>query len=293
MSMDLSLFSEDSNIHSQFATQAPIVAILIKKFYGNKPKVSFTFHAYDIYFKNLWFPFLVRESIGAFSISEYNVKYVKDHFGTEEKILLSRLGVFRRSPSQRSASGPRGNKIFTLGLLSWFTEKKGIKYLLEALKMLEEEGEVKVRLLLAGDGPMRESLIAYVEDNNLKGTVEFVGIVNKNEKPDFFNQIDAFVMPSIRLKNDQDGIPVVIMEALDFGLPIISTRVSGIPEICKDEFNGKLLPQRNSKALARAISEMASDPEGREKYGRNSLILSEEYDIVKNSNRKMQAIGWK
>lgn len=288
--MDMSLFSESSNIHAQFATQAPLVGLLVKKFYNNKPKVSFTFHAYDIYFKNRWFKKLTSESEVAFSISDYNIHYVKEHYGVSNKIKLSRLGVFRKQTELLKKES--NNDYFTIGLLSWFLEKKGIIYLLEAIKIISDRNSVKLKLLLAGDGPLKESFDAYIDAHDISDSIEFVGTINSEQKEGFFTKLDAFVMPSIALKNDQDGIPVVIMEALDYSLPIISTEVSGIPEICKNNYNGKLIPERDAVSLADSIEFLCNNKDLTKTYGQNSKAMSEEYDIEINSEKKLRMIGW-
>jgi glycosyltransferase involved in cell wall biosynthesis len=288
LKLDLSNFSRESKIHSQFATQAALVSLLIKSYYGNAPKVSFTFHAHDIYFDNKWFNLLVNKSEKAFSISEFNIGYVSQKFQKSEKYELSRLGVFRSEKEKNREP----HKPMTLGLLSWFTEKKGIQYLLEAMAKLSEEGATDVKLILAGDGPMKESILDFIKTHQLEGIVEYIGVVKGDEKDAFFSRIDAFVLPSIKLENDMDGIPVVLMEAIAKGLPIISTDVSGIPEICIDEFNGFLVEEKNPGQLKEAIEKLKNQPERYTLYSNNSFDLSKEYDIEINSTKKVHLLGW-
>jgi len=95
------------------------------------------------------------------------------------------------------------------------------------------------------------------------------------------------------LKNDQDGIPVVLMEAIAYSLPVISTDVSGIPEICINDFNGHLVPERDVKALVDSMIYFYEHKEKMEEYGNNSQQLSNDYDIRVNSIRKMKSLGWK
>ena len=104
--LDLKHFSQESNLHAQFATQAAIVSILIKKYYSNKPFISFTFHAYDIYYNNKWFELLVNNCHKAFSISDFNIHYVKNKYLSSNKIILSRLGVFRNNIKNEKDSLP-------------------------------------------------------------------------------------------------------------------------------------------------------------------------------------------
>lgn len=287
--LDLSHFDKNSNIHAQFATQPAIIAYLIKLYFGREPKISFTFHAYDIYFDNKWFGKLVNESHVAFSISNFNIDYVKHKFNDSPKILLSRLGVFR---SQINIDQKMKNDVFEIGLMSWFIEKKGIAYLLEAMKLFKSNQINNIQLKLAGDGPLKDSLTKFVEENELEDSVKFVGKIKGEEKEEFYNSLDAFVLPSVQLKNDQDGIPVVLMEAIAYGLPIISTDVSGIPEICVDNFNGKLISERNVDEIYDALLEFMENREQLLVFAQNSRKLSDSYDIEINSKRKLKQMKW-
>jgi len=264
---------------------------LIKKYCNNKPKFSFTFHAYDIYFGNKWFKYLVSECYKAFSISNYNIEYVKKNYINSNKIILSRLGVFREFASIKSYHKTEF-KTFTLGLLSWFVEKKGIGFLLEALLELKNKGYSDIRLILAGDGPLITKYLTFIKENQLSDSIKYIGKIKGQEKRDFFQSIDAFILPSITLKNDQDGIPVVLMEAISYGLPIISTNISGIPEICIDNYNGFLIPQKDVNAIVNAIIKLIKSRELIERFSKNSLKLSFEYDININSKKKLLELGW-
>lgn len=290
--LDMSLFSNDSNIHAQFATQASVISLLIKRYFKNQPKYSFTFHAYDIYFKNKWLTTLVNNCHKAFSISEYNINYVIDNYKNikREKLTLSRLGVFR--PQQIAQKPLTTNGELKLGIISWFVEKKGIKYLLEAFKILKDEGFDGINLELAGDGPLKNQFLEFINENGLQRSVNYLGKLNNEQKPGFFSSLDAFILPSIKLKNDHDGIPVVLMEAISYGLPIISTNVSGIPEICIDNYNGYLIEEKNVNAIITAIKNIFKSRDNLNRLKENSIRLSQEYDIIKNSKEKIKHLGW-
>ncbi len=288
--LDLDYFRQPLTIHSQFATQVSIIALMIKNFYKSNVKYSFTYHAHDIYFDNKWFSLLANKSENTFSISQYNINYVNKKFKNLNinKIKLLRLGVFR--PGNTESLKAKKTGVFTLGLMSWFDEKKGIKYLLEAINILKEENDIK--LILAGNGPLKEDIVDYINDNDLNESIEYIGRVKGHKKEEFFRSLDVFVLPSISLPNDQDGIPVVLMEAISYGLPLISTSVSGIPEICKNDYNGILVPEKDVNALITSSYKLKKDPMLRRRLSGKSLELSFQYDIDINSKKKVQMMGW-
>ena len=291
LKLDMSMFSSETKIHTQFATQGAIVSLLIKRYFKNIPEYSFTFHAHDIYFKNKWFNLLVEGSYRSFSISDYNINYINENYQSSDKIKLSRLGVFR-DPLKNDGSSNNDDGVLKLGLISWFVEKKGIIFLLEALVELKKRGINNVKLLLAGDGPLKDEFLNFIEKNNLEDTVNYIGSIKGQEKIDFFKKIDVFILPCIALKDDKDGIPVVLMEAIAASLPIISTNVSGIPEICFNDYNGLLIEQRNVKEIVDAIIFMIENKPKRDLYAKNSLVLSKDYDIVLNSKSKIRELNW-
>jgi len=290
--LDTSIFSKSSNIHAQFATQAALISLLIKEYVNGDPKFSFTFHAHDIYFKNSWFSLLVNKSHKSFSISDYNIKYVNKHYLFSDKIALARLGVFRKNIKKKELTNKSNPSIFTLGLMSRFVEKKGISYLMKAMLRLENEGYHFIKLILAGDGPLNDEIQDFIEINNLSETIKCLGRVKGDEKENFYNSIDAFILPSISIKNDQDGIPVVLMEAVAYGLPLISTNVSGIPEICINEYNGFLIEEKSVEAIFESIIKLNENTLKRKKFSENSILMSDNYDIQLNSKKKLLELEW-
>lgn len=293
LKLDLSKFSPNTKIHTQFATQGAVVSLLIKKYFNNEPEYSFTFHAHDIYFNNRWFNLLVNESYRSFSISEYNIKYVNEKYLFSDKIKLSRLGVFRDPLKKDKKVVNLHPEVMKIGVISWFVEKKGIQYLLEALLELKNRGVENIELILAGEGPLKNQFLSFIDENDLNDMVNYIGKIKGTEKQEFFQNIDVFILPCIALKIDKDGIPVVLMEATAASLPLISTNVSGIPEICFNDVNGILIEQRNVKEIVDAIIFMIENKDKRHFYAKNSLKISEEYDIMKNSSEKYKMMNWK
>lgn len=288
--LDISLFEPPLNLHAQFATQAAIISLLIKKYLKNDVEYSFTFHAHDIYFDNRWFPALVNDSKQSFSISEFNISYVKNKFKDfdPKKIKLSRLGVFY--PQLNSAGKKHDVNSLIVGFMSWFVQKKGINYLLEAINQLKNEKDIVFKI--AGDGPLKNFVINYIKHHELDDNVKYLGKLKGDQKDDFFKSIDVFILPSIKTKKDMDGIPVVLMEAISYGIPLISTNISGIPEICRNRKNGILVPEKDVDAIVDAVIYMYKNKEKIKKYSFNSLNISKKYDIVDNCYKKMKLMNW-
>ncbi len=278
------------SIHAQFASQAAIVAYFIKKRYGIE--YFFTFHAHDIYFNNRWFADLLNNSTDGFSISEFNIRYVQNHYQklNPERIKLSRLGVYL--PENILVRNFPKEKI-NIGFISNLEEKKGIPYLLEAFGELHQKNPDKYTLTIAGDGDYMQMIKDFVEKNKLEKNVHILGRIRDQKKIDFYQNTDVFVLPSIRTKDDMDGIPVVLMEAVAYGIPIVSTNISGIPEICKNEYNGFLIDEKNTEQIVQAVEKISSSEDLYVKFSKNSLHLAkEEYDLVKNSKQKMKIMNW-
>ena len=126
----------------------------------------------------------------------------------------------------------------------------------------------------------------------MQNTINYIGKVKGTDKINFYNSIDAFILPAISLPADQDGIPVVLMEAISYGKPIISTNVSGIPEICKNEFNGYLIPEKDTNSIVKSIVSIYNNETLRLRFANNSLKLGCQYNILVNSKSKLKLLEW-
>jgi len=289
--LDLRLFPEPTSIHAQFATQPAIIAYFIKKYLNYNIEYYVTAHAHDIFYSNRWLKIISEEAESLITISDFNINYLKKSFKINpEKLVVSRLGVFL--PLHKKTETKNGVSIFKVGFLSWFEEKKGIIYLLKAIKILKNKGYSNIHYYLAGDGKLKKSIANYITNNQLNEIITMSGPVFDKQKEDFLNSIDLFVLPSIKFKNDMDGIPVVLMEAIAHGVPIISTRTSGIPEICFNEFNGLLLEEKDATQIAMAIEYYISNQAKLIQHSKNAYKVSQNYDIVKNTIKKIEIMQW-
>lgn len=137
---------------------------------------------------------------------------------------------------------------------------KGIDVLLKAIHILKSRGTSKCMLYLVGSGPLKESLCNMITDLSLQDCVRMVGEVSNQNLHLWMNASDLFCLPS-----HNEGWPNVLMEALACGVPVVATKVGGIPEIINDTTLGILVPPRDEKKLAEAIEEALCRKWDREK----------------------------
>jgi len=212
-------------------------------------------HANDIFERG----FLLREkaerSKKFLTISEHNLNYLRKLGLPEEKLAVVRCGVSFLRPSEWPLAEQK--PVYRIGTLGRLVEKKGVDDLLRAIA-----GLANVHLSIAGDGPLREELEALARELGITAQVEFVGSLSHRAVAEWLAGLDAFVLACKQDRNgDMDGIPVVLMEAMSQGIPVISTRLSGIPELVIDGQTGLLAEPDNPEDLRRVIGRMLESAE--------------------------------
>jgi glycosyltransferase involved in cell wall biosynthesis len=140
-----------------------------------------------------------------------------------------------------------GLERFTLLSLGRLVPIKGLEHAIEAVAALPG-----VELVIAGDGPARRSLVRRA--TRLGAPVRFVGEVHGDTKRDWLRAADALLMPSLRLASGRtEGMPTTLLEAMQVGLPVIASKVGGIPDLIEDQRNGLLVEPGSPAALRQAI----------------------------------------
>jgi glycosyltransferase involved in cell wall biosynthesis len=146
--------------------------------------------------------------------------------------------------------------------MSRFVAEKGIHELLQAFVRLAEEFP-GLRLVLLGDGPERPALEARAQEAGLAERVDFAGYVRGHEKAQALVDADIFVFPTFY----GEGCPVVLLEAMAAGLPVITHGAGGIPDVFEDGRNGILLSTVTDESVADAVRRMLTAPEDRSAIG--------------------------
>jgi glycosyltransferase involved in cell wall biosynthesis len=175
------------------------------------------------------------------------------------KIRLIHCGVDELFLGHALTPVPDRRRLVSIGRLA---EQKGQLVLVEAAAKLAREG-ADFELVLIGDGPMRQSIEAAIAQHGIGKHVRLAGWMDSASIRRELLESRALVMPSFA-----EGLPVVIMEALALGRPVITTAIAGIPELVRDGANGWLVPAGSSSALSEAMRQvLAADTKELDKMG--------------------------
>lgn len=150
-----------------------------------------------------------------------------------------------------------------------FTEKKGIRYAVEAIaKAKAMNPKLRVQYDVIGEGELFDDIKELIAFLGLTSSITLHGAKSHAEVRDFLDETDVFMLPSVTASDgDQEGIPVALMEAMAAGIPVITTKHSGIPELVEDGVSGYLSPEKDSDKLAESIIKLADCPGGWFKLG--------------------------
>jgi glycosyltransferase involved in cell wall biosynthesis len=274
------------HIHAHYATHPSTMALIMVAL--SKMTFSFTVHAHDIQVNRALLRWKLRETEFVRSISAFNKKFLEGLYPDESrgKIDVIHVGI---ETHVYGADPPTTNKIVCVAAHKPY---KGLPYLIEACRILRHEG-LDVACDIIGEGPMHDQLAAMIRQRDLPN-VRLTGPRTEEEVARMMAEASLFVLPSIVAPDGQtEGIPVSLMEAMAAGRAVVSTTVSGIPELVEHGVSGLLVPPNDARALAGAIRELLSDPMrarrmgelGREKV-RAEFTLSE---CVRRLNARLEA----
>jgi len=168
-----------------------------------------------------------------------------------------------------------GTRLLTVGRMA---SVKGIPILLDAIKQLLPD-HPDLTLTVVGDGPERQDFEQRAKDLGIGKNVNFVGYQSQSEVRERLTETDVFVLPSFA-----EGVPVVLMEAMAAGLPVVTTRIAGVAELVDDGQSGSLVPPGDKHALIDAIDELLTDPDKRTGFGHaGHQKVGAEFNIAKES----------
>jgi glycosyltransferase involved in cell wall biosynthesis len=276
-------------LHAHFAWLAGGAAWVCARLLGIPYTV--TVHAFDVFSrKNELLPLVCGDARRVISISEANRAAVSKVTGTPISVIhcgvdAARLG--RLANMRPDGPGSGGLRILSVGSL---IAKKGHRYLIEACGRLLAGG-IDFSCTIIGDGPDRSALEEQVRSARLEDYVLLAGPKTHDEVIAACLVHDIFVLSaSVAPDGDRDGIPVVLMEAGAVGLPVISTAISGIPELVHHGVTGLLVPPGDSAALAEAIRALAADSGLRARLGAKAREWVEAEFEIRTNVEKLEEV---
>lgn len=217
---------------------------------------------------------IAENSIGIISNSSYNLKRIINLGVNNIKSAVisypANVSTFRPISKgldlYRKKLGLKKVDFIILGV-GRLVYKKGFRYLIEAISQVCRK-ENNVKLLVGGDGDLREELVNLTKSLKLEDKVIFLGNIPRDKIIYYYNLSDVLVAPSIvDNKGNVDGGPVVSLESMACGKPQILTDVLGMADFIKNGVNGYVVPEKNAKALASAILELIKSKKNRKHMG--------------------------
>lgn len=180
------------------------------------------------------------------------------------KIMYSGTDLNKFVYTQRSPK-TEGVTVISVGRLH---KKKGFNYLIRAFKKVHKR-HPSSRLIIVGDGRERKALKRLISSLKLKKSVKMKGFVTHSKLKGMLSKADLFCLPSLTTKDgNHEGIPNAIKEAMASGLPVVSTRHGGIPEIISNGEEGLLVSEKSVSKLAKKINLLIENPKLRLEMGR-------------------------
>ena len=272
-----------SHIHAHYANVPAEVAGIASRLTGIG--FSFTAHAKDLFVaKESRLKRLVREA-------DFVVTCTRDGKEHLERLCRRRyhrkiVCVYHGVDPSRYVSGSAGDGAGKPPLIlsaGRFTEKKGFDDLIRSLSVLKAKG-IPFRCVLAGGGKLEDELKGLIDRLDLGDEVELPGFLDEGDLGRLYGEAALFALPSRRLRDgNRDGVPNVILEAMASGLPVVSTRVGGIPEAVLDGESGILSGPEAADEFVEGMERLLTDGKLRRRMGkRGRSIVRERFDLGKN-----------
>ena len=262
-------------VHAGWATVPASSAYIISRLSGLS--YSFSAHAWDIYLNRGSLYEKAESAAFVATCTEYNRKAINEITRNRFRKKVHRIyhGLDIR-PVRRSPANPP--LVLAVGSLR---EKKGHIVLLRACELLRHD----FRCVIIGDGPERRSLERYLASSKIKGKVALAGYRDFAAVSRYYARAGVLVMSSvIDSRGDRDGLPNVILEAMLCRVPVIASRISGIPEAVVHGRTGLLVRPGRPAELAKAIDRVLAQPALAERLTENAHSLAKaRFDVRRNT----------
>ncbi len=269
-------------MHAHFATSASRVSNLIYQLIGLP--YSITAHAKDIFHEDVKPESLqgkIRDARFVVTVSQFNRRYLQELMGSQPadiRCLYNGIDLTHFRPDPTTPREP--NLILGVGRL---VEKKGFDTLIHACALLRSWG-IPFQCHIIGKGDLRDTLKTLIAQYALQDRVHLKGPRPQDAVLAAYHQAAIFALPCVVGKDgNRDGLPTVLLEAMASGVPVVSTSVTGNPEIIDDGVNGRIVPPNDAEALAEALADLLQNAEKRQAMGTAARQKVEQtFDVQKN-----------
>ncbi|MCP4249418.1 MAG: glycosyltransferase family 4 protein [bacterium] len=268
-----------THIHAQWIHSSGTIAMYGAWLLG--VPFSFTGHATDLFRDRVALKDKIRRAEFIICISSFHRDFYVEHGARPEQLRIVYCGIDVDQFSSPEASRKRSEGVIRIRSSGRLVEKKGFRYLIDACKVLAERG-VALECVIGGSGPLEQTLRKQVDELGLSDRMTVTGEALKQEKiPEFMHGGDVYCLPCVWASdNDVDGLPQMLMEAMACGLPAVSTRLVGIPDLVVHEKTGILVEPNDAMALADAILRLGRDRDLAERLARaGRQHVLEKFDI--------------
>jgi colanic acid/amylovoran biosynthesis glycosyltransferase len=278
------------HVHCHFANHPAVAGLVIARLTGIP--FSFTAHGSDLHKDQRMLADKVAAARFVVTISEFNAEVIRrvSDPAHHDRIHVVHCGVDTADFAPREG-GPRTGplRVICVGTLH---EVKGQAVLLEACALARAAG-TDVDVVLVGDGEDRAALERRATELGITGQVTFVGSATRPEVIEHLRDADVLVAPSVPTASGRkEGIPVALMEGMACGLPVVASRLTGIPELVADGRSGLLTEPGDAAALAGALGRLAGDDGLRARLGAAARrTVEDEFDLAGNARRLAELIG--
>lgn len=251
-----------SHIHSQWINSCGTVG-MYAAWLLNKP-FSFTGHAADLFRERCALKDKIKRAEFIVCISSFHRDFYLSEGADPSQLIISYCGIdtsmFSPSPASDSGSESQGNPPIKLLSAARLVDKKGFKYLISACKSLADQG-VDFSCTIAGDGPLLNELEYQIQRLHLGGSVTLTGRpILQEDIPGFMRRGDIFCLPCVWASDgDVDGLPQMLMEAMACGVPVVSTKLVGIPDLVVDGETGLLAEPNSTDDLSSKLGQLIED----------------------------------
>jgi len=253
-------------------------------------KIALTFYGADMLlirkygFVKHFLRYFIKRADAVIAISSFTGNEVRAVYDRPMHIVPYGTTI---SPKSSLPAHTPGHSVLSVGRM---IERKGFPYLVQAMPLVIAKYP-DASLTIVGGGPMHAELVALRDSLGLGASIDLPGKITNEELENRFASADVFALPSIvDSKGDTEGLGVVIIEALTYGKPVVATDIGGIVDIIEPGVTGLLVPQRDPRALAKAIIQTFADPAQARQYAQAGLAHVQRNFSWENIVAKMESI---